>query len=91
VASRGSRVEDDRDRPVVDEFDLHPRAEQAGLDVDAEVAQRLAEACVERRGLLGRGGACEARAVSLRRVRDQRELADDESFAARLERGAERG
>jgi hypothetical protein len=35
-------VEDDRDRAVVDELDLHPRAEHTGSHWDAQIAERLA-------------------------------------------------
>jgi hypothetical protein len=45
-------VEHDRHRPVVHEFELHPCAEDARLDVDAEVLKRLAEVFVERLGLI---------------------------------------
>src|SRR6185436_11409848 len=41
-------VEDDRDGAVVHKLDLHPGAEDTGLDVDAEVAERSAELLVER-------------------------------------------
>src|SRR5829696_7895580 len=66
-------VQDDRHRSVVDELDLHPGTEDARLDRHAERAQLVAEALVERlRNLRTRGGR-EARAVPLRRIREQRE------------------
>jgi hypothetical protein len=45
-----SDVEHDRDGTVVPEFHRHPRAEDAGLDRNACLAERLAEAVVERLG-----------------------------------------
>src|ERR687888_2069533 len=81
-------VENDRDRALVHQLDLHPRAEGAGLDVYPERAQRLAEALVERLGSLGRSRVGEARPVPLRRVREQRELTDDEGRAAGVEKRA---
>ena len=50
-------LEHDRDRAVVVELDGHARAEHAGLDVDAELAERLAERLVERLGLLRRAAS----------------------------------
>ena len=47
-----------------------------------------AERFVERLCELRRCGVGEARAVALRRVRDERELADDESRATDVEQGA---
>ena len=81
-------VEDDRDGAVVDELDLHSRAEDARLDRDAELAQSGAEALVEQLGALGLRGRREARPVPLRRVREQGELADDERGAAGVEQRA---
>ena len=78
-------LEDDRHRPVVHELDLHPRAEDAGLHPDAEVAQRLDEAVDERRSDLGRRGIREARPLALARIREERELAHDERLVARVE------
>src|SRR5690349_11917190 len=80
--------QDDRDGPVVHELDLHPGAEDAGRDLDAEVAQRRAERLVQRLRPLRAGGRREARAVALRRVGEERELADDERRAAGLEERA---
>src|SRR5437660_1355325 len=74
-------IEDDRDRAVIDELELHLRAEHSRLDRDAERAQLVAEALVERLRLLGWRGVDEARAVSLRRVGDERELGDDHHAA----------
>ncbi|HEY8237131.1 MAG TPA: hypothetical protein VIF85_10860 [Gaiellaceae bacterium] len=87
MGRRGLRVHDDRDRPVVDELELHPSAEDACLDAESELAQREAEGVVEPLGVLRRCGVAEARPVALRRVGDQRELADDERLAADVERG----
>jgi hypothetical protein len=74
--------EDDRHRPVVDELDPHARAEDAGLDLQPEGTQRLAEGVVERLGLVRRRRGGEARPVSLARVAEQRELAHREHRAA---------
>src|SRR5215211_4695030 len=82
------RVQDDRHRSVVDELELHPGTEDARLDRHAERAQLVAEAFVERlRNLRTRGGR-EARAVPLRRIREQRELADDERGAGHVDERA---
>jgi hypothetical protein len=54
----------------------------------AELPELLAEVFVERLGDLGSRGVRERRAVALRRVRDERELADDERGAARVEHRA---
>src|SRR5215211_2349636 len=75
-------VEDDRHRAVVDELDLHPRAEDAGLDGDSQMTERAAEAFVDRLRLLRTSRARERGAVSPRGVGDERELADDEGGAA---------
>jgi hypothetical protein len=56
--------------------------------VDPLRLEGVAERAVERLGLLGRGGVAEARAIALCRVRDQRELADDEGVAAGVEQAA---
>ena len=66
----------------------HVRAEDAGLDRDAERAELGAEPFDERLRLLGRRGSGEARAVALRGVGDQRELGDDERGAAGVEEAA---
>src|SRR5260221_2323095 len=59
-----SGLEDDRDRPVVDELDGHRRAEDALCDRDAERPQLRAEALVERLGLLRPRGRREAPATT---------------------------
>jgi len=82
ASDRASGVEDDRDRTVVDELHVHPRSEDARLDVDAELAQRRAEVLVQRLRHIGTCGRAEGRAVALRRVGNERELADDEGRAA---------
>lgn len=53
------RLEDDRDRAVVDELDLHHGAEAAGLDPDAAFAELVAVALVEALGLGRFGGGDE--------------------------------
>jgi hypothetical protein len=72
VWGRRPCLEDDRDRPVVDERNLHPRAEHALRDRDAFVSQGGAEAFVERLGLLRSPGIREARAVHERREVQER-------------------
>ncbi len=53
--------------------------------VTPSVTESRAESFVEGLGVLGTGGAGEARAIALLRVGDQRELRDDERLAARVE------
>src|SRR5581483_3907544 len=86
--SKALLIQHDRHRAVVDELDLHPRAENAGRHLDPERPQLGAVALVERLGDLRAGGAGEARAVAAARVREQRELADDERCAAGVEERA---
>ena len=74
--------------PSFDELDRHPGAEDAGLDRHPELAQRGAEPLVERFGCRRSRGAREARTVAPRGVGDQRELADHQRRAARLEQRA---
>ena len=86
-----SGVEDDRDRAVVDELDLHARAEDARRDPDAE----LVASASQKRSYSGSAHARRPRpprssAGSLARVGDQRELADDERLAADVERASGR-
>jgi hypothetical protein len=83
-----SRVERDRDRAVVDELDLHACTENALLDRHAELSKRCGEVLVEGLGELRPRRMRERRSVSLRRVGDQRELADDESLAAGVQERA---
>src|SRR5918994_5003321 len=78
-------VEHDRDRPVVDELDLHPGAEDPVLHGDPELTQRSAEPLVAPFRLRRSGRAAEARPVTLARVRAQRELTDDEYTATGVE------
>jgi apolipoprotein N-acyltransferase len=56
VQTRSSRLEEDRDRAVVDERDVHLGAEASGRDVGAEVAQTSNHDVDERLGLLGPSG-----------------------------------
>src|SRR6266508_2367970 len=79
VDSSLSGVQDDRDRTIVYQADLHPGAEDAGLDFDAKLAQDRAEALVQRLRKFGPGGSRERRPIALRGVGDQRELADDDT------------
>ena len=81
-------VEDDRHRAVVDQLDLHLRAEDARLHADAFRAERLDEALDERLRLRARRRVGEARPVALSRVGEQRELAHDQRLAARVDERA---
>ncbi len=81
-------VDDDRDRAVVDELDLHPGAEDPRSHRDAERAERIAEALDERFRLLRRRRGGEARPEALARLGEERELADDERLATSVEEGA---
>src|SRR5262249_640063 len=83
-----STVQHDRDGAVVDELERHPGAEDSGRDLDAEQTESGAETVVERLRVLGAGGIVEAPPVALPRVRDQREVRDDEYSAARVEERA---
>src|SRR4249919_2975362 len=60
-----SYVEDDRDRAVVHERDLHLRAEDASRNRYAFALERRAEEVVERFCDLGIRGSGEARAIAL--------------------------
>jgi hypothetical protein len=64
---------------------LHAGAEGAALHGNSLSAKRVAERLVEPLGGHRRGRAAEARAIPLARVRDERELADYERFAADFE------
>src|SRR4051794_33772496 len=79
------QVEDDRDRPVVDELDGHRGAEDAALHGHAERLEVGAEALVERLRLLRRRRLREAGPVALAGVGEERELGDDERSAAGVE------
>jgi hypothetical protein len=83
----GLGVEDDRDRAVVRDLDDHPGAEHACLGGKAEVAELLAERFVQRFGHVGPGRFREVRPGSLlaSAIRYERELADDERLAARVD------
>src|SRR5205823_6255966 len=80
-----SRVEHDRHRPVVDELDLHRRAEDSALDRYAGRLERVANPRVPRLRDLLAGGAREVRARAPASVGDQCELADDERRAGDVE------
>ena len=60
--------DDDRHRAVVDQLDRHPRAEDAGGDLDVQLAESHAEGFAERFCLVGRRCPGEARAVALCRI-----------------------
>jgi hypothetical protein len=64
---------------------VHACAEDTGLDLQAERAQRLAEGVEQRLRFLGRRCVGEARPVPLARVAEQRELADREDGARGIE------
>ena len=84
---RVSVVENDGHRAVVDELDLHPRAEDARLHADALSAQAVDDTCDQRLRDLRRCRLREARPVALPRVPVERELADEERLAAGVEQG----
>ena len=84
----GLRVQHDCDRTVVDERDLHPRAEDTAGDTRSIVRHGLAEGVVQRLRLSRIGCAREARAVSLAGVGDERELTDDQRLARDVEERA---
>src|SRR6266540_1660496 len=78
------RVEQDRDRSLVHELDLHRRAEDAGGDREPLLADQRAEPLVQRVRRLGRRRKDEARPVALARVAVERELGHDEHAAGDL-------
>src|SRR5262245_3303757 len=89
--SRGSArsragLESERDRPVVDELDLHPRAEPTGADVEIEGSHRVDEALVELLGERGLRRVVERRTVTRATVGGERELADDEDRSSDVDR-----
>ncbi len=78
-------IEQDRHGAVVPDLDEHAGAEGALCDLDALPFQGGAERFVDGLRLLGAGGVREARPIALRRVREERELADDERLAGRVD------
>ena len=70
------------DRSVIEQVNLHIRAELAGLDRQAALAAARDECFIQRDGGLRTGSAREARAVSLASVTVERELRHDEQTAA---------
>src|SRR5207302_68271 len=76
----GSRLDEQRDRPVVHEVDPHASAEPSSLRAEA-----FAHPLVQRLGRLGWRGVDEARPVPLARVAVERELADAQDLAARVD------
>jgi hypothetical protein len=83
--SNDLRRQDDRHRSLVGDLHHHPRSEDAALERHTFGGEGFAEALVERLSLFGPGRFREARTVALGGVGDQRELADDECLAARVE------
>lgn len=81
-AGSARSAEDDRDRAVVDELDLHSLAESTGRDRNPSRREGCTEALTQRSRDLGTGGAREAGPVALRRVGKERELTDDERLAS---------
>jgi hypothetical protein len=69
-----SGVEDDRDGTVVDQRDLHPRTEDTARDPGAGLRERVAEAFVQRLGVVGARGGREARPASLLCIENERDL-----------------
>ena len=76
AARSASGLEQQRDRPIVDERDRHVRAEHAAPGLGA-----LAEALVELLGLLRARGVHEARPIPAPRIAVEGELADAEDLA----------
>ena len=70
------------DRSVIEQVNLHIRAELAGLDRQAALAAARDECFIQRDGGLRTGSAREARAVALAAVTVERELRHDEQTAA---------
>jgi len=71
------KLDEERHRAVVDQLDLHLRAEDAAGGVEA-----VGEALVERLGVLRSGRGHVGRAIALARVAVEGELADDEDLLA---------
>lgn len=78
-------VEHDRDGALVGDLDEHACAEGTSRDRDALPLEGGAERLVDGLRLFRAGGVREARPVALRRARDERELADDERLAVRVD------
>jgi hypothetical protein len=90
VRKSGSDIEDHRHGPVVCELELHPRSEDARLDRNAQLAERVAEAFVERLRDVARSGVREVGSSSSRSstIAEQRDLADREQLPSGLEQAA---
>jgi hypothetical protein len=76
------RVEQDRHRPVIEQFDRHVGAEHAGLDVDTGRAQMRCNRLVEFGCLLPARRGDERRPPDPARVAEQRELRDEQDRSA---------
>ena len=81
-----SDLEQERDRAVVDQLDLHVGAEAAGGDRGAERAERVDEPLDERLGFGRTGRRHPRRAPAPAGVAVERELADDEQGRRRRRR-----
>ena len=75
------RVQEDRDRAVVDRRDLHHGSEGPRLDMRPEPADRIDETLVQRASEFGRSRVNEGRAPPVPSVAEQGELRDDEELA----------
>ena len=78
-------VQDERDRTVVDQLNLHVRPEASACDADAVRLQRRRVCLDQRLGDLRAGVVVEAGASALAHVTVERELADDERLVAALQ------
>src|SRR5260221_14689746 len=77
-SKRFFRVEEDCDRPFIDEFHGHHSLKDTGCDDDAKAAERFAELVVESLRQLRRGGRDETRTALAARVTIERKLGNDE-------------
>lgn len=76
------QVEQQRDRAVVDQLDLHRGAEAAALDLAAARAETRDQELDQRPGARGRRGAGERRPAAALDRRQESELRDDQQAAA---------
>lgn len=81
------RLDEDRERAVVDQRDLHHRPELAGLDMQAPATQIRNDRVDEGLSLITGRGMSPRGPTPLARVPIQRELRDHEDRRARVERG----
>jgi hypothetical protein len=80
-------LEENRDRPVIDDLDSHLSAKDPGLRGHAEGSQRMDECFNERLSLLRECSLDVARASSLPGIRKKRKLRDDKRFSMDISHG----